>query len=98
MAGVPPRCPRVGGQLVHRFEWNALRVGDKVLVHDLGSAAMALVSGVVTGFKTLKGSNSVGIRVAATEGGAVVICPPRQAVHLPAFDPTEPCWRCQGAF
>lgn len=78
-----------------RFEWNALRVGDKVLVHDLGSAAMALVSGVVTTFNTLKGSNSVGIRVATTEGGEVIICPARLAVHLDPCDPTEPCWRCQ---
>jgi hypothetical protein len=80
---------------VHRFEWNALRVGDKVLVHDLGSAAMALVSGVVTGLNILKGSNSVGIRIAATEGGDVILCPPRQAVHLPPHDPTLPCWRCE---
>ena len=80
---------------MHRFEWNALRVGDNVRVHDPGSTAMALVSGVVAAFNTLKGSNSVGIRIAPTEGGAVIICPPRQAVHLPASDPTEPCWRCQ---
>jgi hypothetical protein len=81
--------------VVRRFEWNALRVGDKVMVHDPGSIAMALVSGVVAAFNTLKGSNSVGIRIAATEGGAVIICPPRQAVHLPASDPTESCWRCE---
>jgi hypothetical protein len=81
--------------VVHRFEWNALRVGDKALVHDPGSIAMALVSGVVAAFNTLKGANSVGIRIAATEGGAVIICPPRQAVHLPASDLTESCWRCE---
>ena len=80
---------------MHRFEWNALRVGDDVLVHDPGTAAMALVPGVVSAFTTLKGSNSVGIRIAAIEGGAVIICPPRQAVHLPAHDPIERCWRCQ---
>jgi hypothetical protein len=84
---------------VHRFEWNALRVGDEVLVHDPGTAAMGLVSGRVTGFDTRKGSNSVGIRIAATEGGEVIICPPRQAVHLSPYlspsDPTEPCWRCE---
>jgi hypothetical protein len=83
--------------VVHRFEWNALRVGDEVLVHDQSTAAMALVPGVVTAFNTLKGSNSVGIRIAAPEGdGAVIICPPRQAVHLSPFYPPEPCWRCQG--
>ncbi len=81
---------------MHRFEWNALRVGDKVLVHDPDSTAMSLVSGVVSAFNILKGANSIGIRIAATEGGAVIVCPPRQAVHLPASDPTEPCWRCQG--
>jgi hypothetical protein len=80
---------------MHRFEWNALRVGHPVLVHDPGTAAMGLVSGVVAEFDIRKGSNSVGIRIAATEGGKVIICPPRQAVHLPAHDPTQPCWRCQ---
>ena len=31
---------------VLKFEWNALRTGDKVLVHDSGSAEMALIPGV----------------------------------------------------
>ena len=81
---------------MHRFEWNALRVGDSVLVHDPATPAMGLVPGVVTAFTPLKGSNSVGIRIAATEGdGAAIICPLRQAVHLSPSDPIPTCWRCE---
>ena len=79
---------------MHRFEWNALRVGDTVAVHDPASPDLALVPGVVATFNTERGSNSIGIRIPAPEGGTVVICPPRQAVHLHASDGTDPCWRC----
>ena len=79
-----------------RFEWNGLRVGDKVLVHDAGSAELALVSGTVATVNTRKGSNGVAIRVAAAGGGAVVWWPARFAVHLDPRDPTERCWRCEG--
>jgi hypothetical protein len=46
------------------LEWNALRVGDKVLVHDPGDPAMQLLPGVVAMVQTKEGSNDIGVRVA----------------------------------
>jgi hypothetical protein len=78
-----------------KFEWNALHVADKVLVHDPGSARLALTSGVVAMIDTHKGTSSVGIRVAAPGGERVILWPSYLAVHRDPRDPTEPCWRCQ---
>jgi hypothetical protein len=89
---------------VLNFEWNALRTGDEVRVHDPRSPDLALVSGVVTMVDAKKGPNGVGIRVAGRTGsagnagraddGAVLWLVP-QAVHRATRNPNEPCWRCQ---
>ena len=52
-----------------RLEWNALRAGDEVVVHDPGDPGMRLLPGVVTMVQTAKDSNDIGIRV-ASPGGA----------------------------
>jgi hypothetical protein len=77
-----------------RFDWDVLRVGDRVLVHDADNADRAMVSGVVAMVNTRRGSNGVSIRVGSTTGG-VIPGRARLAVHLDPRDPTEPCWRCQ---
>jgi hypothetical protein len=79
---------------VLKFEWNALRSGHKVLVHDPGSAEMALTAGVVAVFETHKGANGVGIRLPVKGGEDVVLWPSRLVVHPDPRDATEPCWRC----
>lgn len=77
------------------FEWNTLRKGDPVLVHDPGSAELALIAGVVAWVDTRKGANGVGIRVTASAGEGAALWPSSLAVHRDPRDPTEPCWRCQ---
>jgi hypothetical protein len=77
-----------------RFDWDVLRVGDGVLLHDADKADLALVSGVVAMVITRKGSNGIGIRVGSTTGD-LIMWPARLAVHLDPRDPTEECWRCQ---
>jgi len=77
------------------FQWNALRAGDKVLVHDPTSADLTLASGVVTMIDVRKGANSVGIRLAPHAGGEAVLWPSHLSVHLDPRDDTAPCWRCQ---
>ena len=77
------------------FEWNSLRKGDRVLVHDPGSADLALVAGVVAWVDRRKGANGVGIRVTASGGEAVALWPSSLTVHADPPDPAEPCWRCQ---
>ena len=77
------------------MDWNALRSGDNVLVHDPRSPEMALTTGVVVVFDRLKRTNGVGIRLAAKDGQDLVLWPSRLVVHPDPRDPTEPCWRCQ---
>ncbi len=77
-----------------RLQWNALRVGDHVLVHDEDDAEMALLPGRVTMIQTAPGSNDVAIRVSPARGPSKIVHPRRLAVHLDEFDPDSHCWRC----
>ena len=77
-----------------RFEWNALRVGDRVVVHDPLGTEFPLLSGTVAMVETKRsnrGANGVGIRVATDGGRHGLVCPSFLAAH---HDPTEDCWRC----
>lgn len=76
------------------LEWNALRVGDQVLVHDDLDPAMALSPGVVATIRTRTASNDLAIRVSDSGGKSAVVSPRRLAVHLQQLDPDELCWRC----
>jgi hypothetical protein len=76
-----------------RFQWNALNVGDQVLVHDDHDHYGApLVEGIVTIVQPQTGANDVAIRISGASG---VIHPRRSAVHLIEFGPRDTCWRCQ---
>jgi hypothetical protein len=79
---------------VIRIEWNSLRVGHRVLVHDDTAHDMPLVPGQVTMLKTAPGSNDVTIRISPAGGAVKIVHPPRLAVHLDGFDRPEECWRC----
>ena len=54
------------------LEWNALRPGDRVCVHDGATALGDLASGTVAIVNTQKNSNGVGIRIAMVGAPAVV--------------------------
>ena len=77
------------------FQWNALRTGDSVVVHDGGQSASALFPGVVTTVSMRKGSNEVGIRVTTPDGTAVIVWPSSFVVHQAAAE--DGCWRCRAA-
>ena len=77
-----------------KLEWNALRVGDKVVVHDASDDDPRLVPGVVALVETALGSIDIGIRVARGHDARRVVRPHRLAVHVEPLDLTEPCWRC----
>jgi hypothetical protein len=77
-----------------RFQWNALRVGSKVLMHDPRDAGMRLLDGVVTMVESAGGSNGVAIRVSPNGEPSEVLRPRRLTVHLDPRDLSEPCWRC----
>ena len=76
-----------------RREWNALRVGDHVLVHDADDSALTLVPGVVSLVQTASGSNVVAILLAGSDGHRLVK-PRRLAVHTDPVGLDEQCWRC----
>ena len=77
-----------------RLEWDALRVGDKVVVHDPTDPAMPLLPGIVALVQAMSGPNDIGVRVASTSDRLSVLWPRRLTVHLDPLDPAEECWRC----
>lgn len=77
-----------------RLEWNSLRVGDPVLVHDASDADLRLVPGIVAIVESANGSSDIGIHVVSDHAARRVVRPRRLAVHLDPVDPTDPCWRC----
>ena len=75
------------------FQWNALRTGDRVIVHDDLDPDLGLHEGVVELVQTVRsGANDVGIRL--DDRPSDVLRPWRHAVHLLPIDPRYPCWRC----
>lgn len=77
-----------------RLEWNALRIGDHVLVHDPRDPDARLLPGVVVEVDEVDGSHDLGIRIKADREAAVVVRPKRLVVHVDPRDPNERCWRC----
>ena len=76
-----------------KFEWNALREGGDVLLHDPASPQFALGRGVVALTEARHGAQGVGIRMTGERSG--VVWPSRMVVHLNRRDDLEPCWRCE---
>jgi hypothetical protein len=83
-----------------KFEWNALRIGDHLRLHDPAGGELPLLAGTVTMIETTRSRrdvNRLGIRV-ATGGGHQVLWPSYLAVHHEASDGPDPdtgtCSRC----
>lgn len=76
------------------FQWNALRVGDRVMVHDDLDLDLELHEGAVNVVRTReREANEIGIRLDDSPAG--IVRPRRHAVHLVPIDPRSPCWRCE---
>src|SRR5437660_8499194 len=67
--------------VMRKFEWNALRPHDKVLVHDGVGTDLALIPGVVTAVEVRKRRHTVGIRVTTGNGAQRVLWPSSLSVH-----------------
>ena len=78
-----------------RTAWNALRIGDLVVVHDTRDAQMNLLAGVVEEIQTMRGTNDIGIRVEPEGHPSRILRPARQIVHLVPATADEECWRCE---
>jgi len=79
-----------------QFQWDGLRRGDTVFVHDAGDADLSLRAGVVTIVDVRPSGHDVGIRLTTSTGTGTgpVARPGRFAVHLAAGDDDD-CWRCR---
>jgi hypothetical protein len=77
-----------------KFQWNALRRGDHVLVHDIDDATLALRAGVVALIDGERSSHGVGIRYSTGTRTARTVRPSRFAVHHDPIDDGDGCWRC----
>ena len=77
-----------------KFQWDGLRRGDTVLVHDAHDADLALRAGVVTRVDVRPSGHDVGIRLTTGTATGPVVRPGRFAVHLMAVDDDD-CWRCR---
>lgn len=75
------------------FQWNALRAGDRVMVHDDREPGLELHEGAVRLIQTRQpGANEIYIRL--DDPASEMLRPRRHAVHLLPVDPGFPCWRC----
>ena len=76
------------------FQWNALRVGDRVAVHEDLDAGFELSHGIVHIVETRSHAvNAVAIRL--DNGQSANQHPVRHAVHLLPLNGRPPCWRCE---
>jgi hypothetical protein len=76
-----------------RTDWNALKTGDHVLVHDLEHPEGELVPGVVRLVERAGGSNDVAIALGRAHDQRIVH-PRRLAVHHDPIEGDHRCWRC----
>ena len=76
-----------------KFQWDGLRRGDAVFVHDPSDADLGLCAGVVTLVEVRPSGHDVGIRLTTGTRTGPVVRPGRFAVHLAAAD-DHGCWRC----
>ena len=77
-----------------RRQWNALRVGDHVLVHDETEPELPIVPGRVIEVRAASGVNDIAIRIRSGRGPSKIARPRRLAVHPEELDPDGHCWRC----
>lgn len=78
------------------FQWNALRQGDRVVVHDDLDPSFALHGATVALVRPrFPGASEVGVR--RDDEGNVVSHPWRHAVHLVPITTDATCWRCAAA-
>mgnify|MGYP001813747243 CR=1 FL=1 len=77
-----------------RSYWNALRVGDAVMVHDDTDLDFTISPGTVTAVHSQHPTHSVSIRLLDTERAGRLAHPKRPAVHLASGDSLGECWRC----
>jgi hypothetical protein len=91
--GAGPQCDR-RGTLVIAFEWNTLRVGDQVVVHEHSAERYRIPQPGVVAFVTIRRpTNEVGIRIDPSSGTRV-LWPTSQEVHAATPAAAAACPYC----
>ncbi len=80
-----------------RFRWDSLRRGDRVLVHDAGSADLGLRPAVVEFVDTTGSRPDIAVRYSDGPDAGRVVRPGRFATHADPLDDVADCWRCSEA-
>jgi hypothetical protein len=81
---------------VRPFEWNALKIGDHVLVHVDADELYPLREATVAIVDAQRVAHDVGVRLLVEklpEGD--ITWPRRLHVHMSSHTPPEGCWRCR---
>ena len=77
-----------------RFQWDSLRRGDHVLVHDAARADLGLRPGDVMLVDTRPSGHDVAVRFTDGPDSGQVVRPGRFATHFDPVDDAGTCWRC----
>lgn len=78
-----------------RFQWDALRRGDHILVHDVDRPDLGLRPAEVVMVDSARRGNDLAVRY--TDGVDVghVVRPGRFASHFDPLSDEAACWRCE---
>ena len=77
-----------------RFQWDSLRRGDRILVHDRARSDLGLRPAEVVLVDTTGGRHDIGARLTDGDDAGRVVRPGRFAVHHDPVDSPADCWRC----
>jgi hypothetical protein len=80
-----------------KLDWQYIRVGTPVLVHEPADPLAPLRSGVVVIAQREAHRTRVGIRLTSTDESSAPIWPSANDVHLDPHGADDPCWRCDEA-
>jgi hypothetical protein len=80
-----------------RFQWDSLRRGDHVLVHDVTTPDLRLRPGIVVLVDTTGPRRDVAVRYTAGANTERVVRPNRLATHVDPLADAAACWRCTEA-
>ena len=81
-----------------RFQWDGLRRGDHILVHDVGTPDLGLRPAMVILVDSTGPRRDIAARYMDGPGAGRVVRPGRFASHLDPLTAADvgACWRCAG--
>jgi len=78
-----------------RFQWDSLRRGDHILVHDVSRPDLGLRPADVVMVDTSRSGNDLAVRYTDGADAGLVVRPGRFASHFDPVSEQDACWRCE---